>query len=573
MTVLKKQDRINYSGNPNLKKIGVQFEYTEDQIVELAKCAEDPIYFLENYGYIVTLDHGIQPFKLWDFQKDFVKIIHNNRMVAALLPRQSSKTQLSVGYILWYTLFQSNKTVAIVANKDETAREVLSRYQLMYEHVPLWMQQGLNSWNKGSLELENGSKIFTAATSASGLRGRSCVTGDTKICICNGDDIYYGEISFFINNSRFTEIKDSTKMKYTVYKTTNKVNNKIYIGFHQIADDLILCEKAETGSVFKDNYLGSGKILKLAVEKYGPDSFYQELLGVFDTREEAEQLEKTLVNKEFTLDKNTYNMSIGGNVLILYGENSGFYGKHHTEERKQEISKLHSGNKYFSNAKNVKIRNVKTGVVYLDFIELTQNENVTTRRRLINLIGEGAYEYLDKERQQQALNLYNSRLTKEEKSKLLAEKARKTFSGKPLSKNQKNKIGIGVKNFIKNNPEKHQERMLKINKNPEKIEKTANKHRGMKRSQETCKKISESIKGLPSSIKGKIAAYHKETKEVKYFNDIFEIPENFIKGSVSAGIKRGVAYNNGLIVKIYKDTDEIPAGFIRGALPKPRKPI
>ena len=174
MTVLKKQDRINYSGNPNLKKIGVQFEYTEDQIVELAKCAEDPIYFLENYGYIVTLDHGIQPFKLWDFQKDFVKIIHNNRMVAALLPRQSSKTQLSVGYILWYTLFQSNKTVAIVANKDETAREVLSRYQLMYEHVPLWMQQGLNSWNKGSLELENGSKIFTAATSASGLRGRSC---------------------------------------------------------------------------------------------------------------------------------------------------------------------------------------------------------------------------------------------------------------------------------------------------------------------------------------------------------------------------------------------------------------
>lgn len=85
----------------------------------------------------------------------------------------SHNTITSAAYILWYTLFQSNKTVAVVANKDENARETLARYQLMYENLPLWMQQGIKTWNKGDIELENGSKVRTSATSAAGLRSKS----------------------------------------------------------------------------------------------------------------------------------------------------------------------------------------------------------------------------------------------------------------------------------------------------------------------------------------------------------------------------------------------------------------
>jgi hypothetical protein len=164
---------IKYMGNENLKKVGVPIEYTEDQIIELKKCSIDPIYFIENYCYIVTIDHGIQLFKLWDFQKDYINAIHNNKMLIVMLSRQMSKTTVAAAYILWYTNFQSNKTVAIVANKEENAKETLSRYQLMYEHLPLWMQQGVKTWNKGDIELENGSKIRASATSASGLRSKS----------------------------------------------------------------------------------------------------------------------------------------------------------------------------------------------------------------------------------------------------------------------------------------------------------------------------------------------------------------------------------------------------------------
>jgi hypothetical protein len=362
-------------------------------------------------------------------------------------------------------------------------------------------------------------------------------------------------------------------MKYTIYKITSKVNNKIYVGFHQIEEDRILCAKNENGSIYEDKYLGSGKIIKRAVAKYGPDNFSQEILGIFDTKEEAEELEKRIVNKEFTLDDNNYNMALGGNVRIMYGKNCGFYGKHHSEETKQKTSERHTGNKYFSNAKNLQIRNIETDKIFLDFVELKKVYPEITKRGLINLIGQGVYEYFDEERQRQALKLYSLKLTKEEKSKLLSELAKERFSGKPLTEDHRNKIGQSSKNFIQNNPEKHIERMNKINKNPDKIEKTASKHRGMKRSPETCKRISESIKGHPPTIKGKIAAYHKETKQVKYFNEVSEIPEDFIKGSVSAGIKRGVAYNNGIIVKLVKEGDEIPEGFVKGALPKPRKII
>jgi len=162
-----------YLGNPNLKAAGVTVPFTEDDVIELRKCRKDPIYFIENYCKIITLDYGLQPFKLYECQREKVKIIHENRKVILMEGRQQGKTTTSAAYILWYTIFQDSKTVAILANKATAAREVLNRYQLMYEHLPKWMQQGVITWNKGDVELENNSVVFTAATSSSGIRGKS----------------------------------------------------------------------------------------------------------------------------------------------------------------------------------------------------------------------------------------------------------------------------------------------------------------------------------------------------------------------------------------------------------------
>jgi hypothetical protein len=162
-----------YNSNSNLKSAGQVISFDKDQLEEYMKCAEDHVYFISNYCYIVTLDHGLQKFGLYPCQVNKLNVIHNNRMVILMEGRQQGKTTTSAAYILWYTLFQANKSVAILANKASAAREVLDRYQVMYEMLPKWMQQGVVTWNKGDIELENGSKVFTSATTTSGIRGKS----------------------------------------------------------------------------------------------------------------------------------------------------------------------------------------------------------------------------------------------------------------------------------------------------------------------------------------------------------------------------------------------------------------
>jgi hypothetical protein len=167
------QTKNSYNGNTRLKQVGYPIQFSQEQVRELVRCASDPAYFIETYCKIVSLDFGLVSFSLYDYQKNFIDTIQNNRKVISMQPRQMGKSQVVAGYILWYTLFQSNKTVAILANKAAAAREILFRYQLMYENLPLFLQQGIKTWNKGDIELENGSIVFTAATSKSGVRGRS----------------------------------------------------------------------------------------------------------------------------------------------------------------------------------------------------------------------------------------------------------------------------------------------------------------------------------------------------------------------------------------------------------------
>jgi len=162
-----------YLGNPNLKKANTKTEFTKEQIEELQKCMNDPIYFLENYVKIVTLDKGLVPFELYNFQKQMVQTFHDNRFTICKLPRQSGKSTTIVSYLMHYVMFNDNVNVAILANKSNTARDILGRLQLAYENLPKWMQQGVLNWNKGSLELENNSKIIAASTSSSAIRGGS----------------------------------------------------------------------------------------------------------------------------------------------------------------------------------------------------------------------------------------------------------------------------------------------------------------------------------------------------------------------------------------------------------------
>ena len=162
-----------YLGNPNLKKVNTQIEWTENKIVEFLKCKEDPVYFAKNYIKIVSLDHGLVPFDMYPFQEKLINNFHKNRFNICKMPRQTGKSTTCVSYLLHYAVFNDNVNLAILANKASTARDLLQRLQLAYENLPKWMQQGIISWNKGSLELENGSKISANSTSSSAVRGGS----------------------------------------------------------------------------------------------------------------------------------------------------------------------------------------------------------------------------------------------------------------------------------------------------------------------------------------------------------------------------------------------------------------
>jgi len=162
-----------YLGNPNLKKVNTPVEFTQDEIVEYQKCAKDPLYFMEKYVKIVSLDEGLVSFKMYDFQKKIVNTIHKNRFTICKLPRQSGKSTTTISYLMHFALFNPNSNIAILANKSSTARDILGRLQLAYENLPKWLQQGVINWNKGNIELENKSTIVAAATSSSAIRGGS----------------------------------------------------------------------------------------------------------------------------------------------------------------------------------------------------------------------------------------------------------------------------------------------------------------------------------------------------------------------------------------------------------------
>jgi hypothetical protein len=162
-----------YLGNPNLKAAGVIHQYTLDEVEEYMKCSKDVEYFARKYIKIVNVDYGLMPFNMWDFQAKMLKTFQENRFSICKLPRQVGKSTTSIAYILHLILFTDQQNVAILANKGALARDLLAKLQLAYEYLPKWLQQGVVTWNKGNIELENGSKVLAAATSSSAIRGGS----------------------------------------------------------------------------------------------------------------------------------------------------------------------------------------------------------------------------------------------------------------------------------------------------------------------------------------------------------------------------------------------------------------
>ncbi len=192
----KKNENIknfkSYNGNPNLKKSGVAIEWTPDMVQEYMKCSADPIYFIETYMKIINVDEGLVNFNMYGYQKKMVDSMATNRQTIIATARQAGKSTSTCGFILWYILFQPGKTVALLANKGETAREILGKIQLAYMHLPLWLQPGVEEWNKGSFELENNSRVIAAATSTDAIRGYSinCLFIDEAAHIEHWDEFY-----------------------------------------------------------------------------------------------------------------------------------------------------------------------------------------------------------------------------------------------------------------------------------------------------------------------------------------------------------------------------------------------
>lgn len=219
-----KDKKSAYNGNKNLKRVDTAIEWTPELIVEYRKCALNPVYFIEKYVKIVNVDKGLVNFNMYEYQKDIVDLSERERFVICKMPRQCGKTTTIVGIMLHRVLFNETYSIAILANKERQAIEILSRIQFAYEHLPKWLQQGIKEWNKKDVELENGSKILASSTSSSAIRGTS------------QNLVYLDEFAFVPNNmqedffaSVYPTISSGKTTKVLITSTPNGLNQ-----FHKI---------------------------------------------------------------------------------------------------------------------------------------------------------------------------------------------------------------------------------------------------------------------------------------------------------------------------------------------------
>ena len=229
------QKNDTYLGNVNVKRDGVQHDFTKKEIKEYVKCSKDPAYFCETYLKIISLDKGLVPFKLYPYQHQMFSHFDNNRFSIVLACRQSGKSISSVAYLLWYACFHPEKTIAILANKGAVAREMLARITLMLENLPFFLQPGTKALNKGSLEFSNNSRIIASATSGSSIRGMS-------VNLLYLDEFAFVERANEFYTSTYPVISAGTDTKVIVTSTANGIGNtfhKLWEGACQNVNEFI----------------------------------------------------------------------------------------------------------------------------------------------------------------------------------------------------------------------------------------------------------------------------------------------------------------------------------------------
>jgi hypothetical protein len=223
----------SYLGNPNVKRDGVNEEWTPANLREYKKCMKDPSYFCRKYVKVVHLDKGLVPFELYPYQEKMFNHFEENRFSIVLACRQSGKSISSVGYLLWYALFHPEKTVAVLANKGATAREMLARATLMLENIPFFLQPGCKALNKGSIEFSNNSRIIAAATSGSSIRGMS-------VNLLFLDEFAFVENAAEFYTSTYPVVSSGKDTKVIITSTANGIGNtyhKIWEGAVQKTND------------------------------------------------------------------------------------------------------------------------------------------------------------------------------------------------------------------------------------------------------------------------------------------------------------------------------------------------
>lgn len=213
--------RDTYLGNPNVKRDGVSEQWTAESITEYKKCMDNPIYFAETHLKVINLDEGLVPFKLYPYQEEMFGRFNEHRFNIILACRQSGKSISVCAYLLWYALFHPEKTVAILANKASTAREMLSRITLMLENLPFFLQPGTKALNKGSLEFGNNSRIITAATTGSSIRGLS-------INLLYLDEFAFVEKASEFYTSTYPVVSAGKDTKVIITSTANGIGNMFY---------------------------------------------------------------------------------------------------------------------------------------------------------------------------------------------------------------------------------------------------------------------------------------------------------------------------------------------------------
>jgi hypothetical protein len=222
---MSQNNNQGYRNNPKLKPPGVQLNYTEEQLREYVKCANDPVYFCNKYIKVKTLDKGIMPFQLYDYQQKFVKAIHENRFTISKWPRQSGKSTSVIGYITHYVTFNQSVSCAILANKLKTAKdELFAKLQLAYENLPQFLQQGVVEWNKTSFKLENGSRVICDATSSSAIRG-----GSFNLLLLDEYAFLPSHVAEEFYSSTYPTISAGTTTKLIIVSTPNGMNH-----FHKL---------------------------------------------------------------------------------------------------------------------------------------------------------------------------------------------------------------------------------------------------------------------------------------------------------------------------------------------------